>query len=92
MLPRKVLCVLDNLLETVDHDLLSLLQRRRELDPVLNDQAHADHWVGQEHHVVILALDPVSGLKQNKFDSKLVNSILNRTFKSQCGLILRLCL
>ena len=92
MLPRKVLCVLDNLLETVDHDLLSLLQRRRELDPVLNDQAHADHGVGQEHHVVILALDPVSVLKQNKFDSKLVNSILNRTFKSQSSLILRLCL
>ena len=80
LLPWKVLSVLDNLLEAVDHDLLGLLQRWRELDPVLNDQAHADHGVGQEHHVVILTLDTISGLKQNKFNSKLVNSIFNRTF------------
>lgn len=61
------MCVLHYLLEAVDHDLLGLLQRRRELDPVLYDQAHADHGVGQEHHVVILALDSVSVLKKHKF-------------------------
>ena len=58
------MCVLDNLLEAVDHDLLGLLQRRRELDPVLDDEAHAHHRVGQEHHVVILSFYSVSVLKR----------------------------
>ena len=62
--PGEVLGVLHNLLQAVDHDLLGLVQRGRELDPGLHHQRHVDHGVGEEHHVVVLALDTVALLQQ----------------------------
>ena len=53
--PGELLGVLHDLLQTVDHDLLGLLQGGRELDAVLpRHQRDVNHRGGEEHHVVVL--------------------------------------